>query len=120
MRTRLNEFRNDVKNSITGCLVAIYLKHNGSLPDWSNDEEFVIDDDELGRSIRISMEVSNTYSEDTLVEKWVINQFRVTCDNNLFFECEGCTNEVEWTEVSTDELVGILEILIKFCEKILK
>jgi hypothetical protein len=90
------------------------------MPDWGNDEEFIVEDSELGRSVRISMEVTDASNEQTFVEKWVINQFRVSCDFNLFFECEDCANEVEWTEVSTDELVGILEILIKFCEKILK
>lgn len=99
MKTRLNDFRDKVKTGITGCLIAIYLKHNNSvMPNLSKGEDFKVKGNELGSSIHI-------------------NQFRVSCDFNLYFEYEEGAMEFEWTEVSTDELVDICEVLVKYCNE---
>lgn len=50
-QNELTAFRNNVKDSICSMLTGIYLtKHNGVIPDWSNDEEIIVEDTDSRRS----------------------------------------------------------------------
>lgn len=99
MRTKLNNFRCEVKERICQLLTDIYREqHNGELPKWFDDEEIVVDDDDV---------------EYPMIEKWAINEYRVTLDYNLMFRCGEMNNEFEWTELTTDELVLIYDMIHK-------
>lgn len=116
MRTKLDKLRLEVKEGIVELLTKIYLKHYEVFPKWSEGEEIVIEDGELGHSILIDahIETENGY----IVERCVIEEFRVACDSNLFFVWGEGYNERCWDEESTDALVGIYEYLDRFWNKI--
>lgn len=101
------------KEEIVKIITAKYLADNeGLFPNWEEEEEIVVDDTDIP-TFRISIEVDNTYDESTCIERQAINEYRVTNDGNLFFVCGDCDNEIEYTEVSTDELIAIYELLVK-------
>lgn len=116
MRTKLDNLRLEVKEGIVELLTKIYLKHYEVLPKWSEGEEIVIEDSELGHSICLTdYEVTeNGY----IAEHHTIENFIVTCDSNLYFVWgEGC-NERCWDEENTDALVGLYDYLYRFWNKI--
>lgn len=100
-------FRTHIKEQICKTLTNIFVDLNdGLLPNWEDEEEVYVDADEIGLHLKVEVEVSNTYDDSCYKEDWVISAYVVTLDENLFFHCDD--NELEWTEISTDELVGIL------------
>ena len=119
MKKKLDNFRCEVKEVICQILTDIYKKHNnGLLPNWENDEEIVVEDSELGRTMRIGV-IMGSYNEDYhSIEKWAINEYRVTLDYNLVFWCGENNDEFDWTSLTTDELVMICDYLQKYWEKI--
>lgn len=117
METNINEFRNELKNKIAEVITKIYLKHNDNqMPNWEDEEEIVVEDNEIGRSNYIQMIVD--YGGDNALENWVIEEYRVNCSGELFFWCNDTLEEVVWTEVSTDNLMNIYKALNSFLEKI--
>lgn len=113
IREQLNALLSATKNEIVHLLTEKYLADNDGLyPKWDEDEEIVVDDTDFP-TFRISVDVDNTYDESTCIERQAINEYRVTNDGNLFFVCGDYDNEIEWTEVATDELVAIYYNLLK-------
>lgn len=111
IKIELQKFRASIKDSICHILVECYKENNnGLLPNWENDEEIVIDGSVIN-NLPIIIECSNTYDENTCLEKQMISECRVTLDYNLFFICGEFDDEIEWTDISTDELVKILFML---------
>lgn len=109
-KTQLLEFRYSIKEQICKTLTNIFVDLNdGLLPNWEDEEEVYVEADEIGLRLTVEVEVSNTYDDSRYKEDWGISAYVVTLDENLFFHCED--NELEWTEISTDELVGILDKL---------
>ena len=64
-QNELIAFRYNVKASICCMLVGIYLsKHNGVMPNWSKDEEIIVEDtDSDNCHTTIMLNVGNTYDE---------------------------------------------------------
>ena len=113
IREQLNALLSATKEEIVHLLTEKYLADNDGLyPKWEDDEEIVVDDSDF-RTFRISVDVDNTYDDTRMCEKQAINEYRVTNDGNLFFVCGDYDNEIEWTEVATDELVAIYYNLLK-------
>ena len=113
IREQLNALLGATKNEIVHLLTEKYLADNDGLyPNWEDDEEIVVDGSDF-RTFRISIDMDNTYDDTRLCEKQEINEYRVTNDGNLFFVCGDYDNEIEWTEVATDELVAIYYNLLK-------
>ena len=119
MKKKLDNFRCEVKEKICQILTDIYKKHNnGLLPNWENDEEIVVEDSELGRTMRIGVIMGSYNTDYHCIEKWAINEYRVTLDYNLVFWCGENNDEFDWTRLTTDELVMICDYLQKYWEKI--
>lgn len=115
-KVNLSDFRTSVKEEICKTLTDIYLHLNdGLFPNWEDEEEVYVEADEIGLHLSVEVEISNTYDDSCYKEDWSISVYVVTLDENLFFHCED--NELEWTEISTDELVGILDKLKGCLEK---
>lgn len=114
IKSELHKLISSTKEEIVKIITAKYLADNeGLFPNWEEEEEIVVDDTDIP-TFRISIEVDNTYDESTCIERQAINEYRVTNDGNLFFVCgEDCENEINYTEVSTDELIAIYELLVK-------
>ena len=113
IRKQLNALLSATKNEIVQLITKKYLADNeGLYPIWEDDEEIVVDDTDFP-TFRISVDVDSTYDENACIERQAINEYRVTNDGNLFFVCGDYDNEIEWTEVATDELVAIYYNLLK-------
>ena len=87
----------------------IYLLLNGQEPNFEEDEEYVLDIEGL----TIKVEVYNSYLdvEDTTMENRTITEVRVSLDGNIFLVAYEDDTEIEWKDISTDELVGLANIL---------
>ena len=108
-KKQLQEFRFNIKEQISYKLVVLYKKlNNGNLPNWEDEEEVVITEDEVG-TLRINIVTNDSYDNYCEVEKLPIIKYIVTLDSNLYIVCgEYDDNEVNWQDISTDDLVGIL------------
>ena len=107
IKTQLDSIRVTIKEHICNTLTGIF-KHfnNGNLPNYEEDEEVLVEASQMALHLFVDMEVGNTYNSDTNIEKWEINDYVVTLDNNLFFRVCG-DNEIEWKEIPTDDLFNI-------------
>ena len=86
----------------------IYLLLNGQEPNFEEDEEYVLDIEGL----TIKVEVDKSYKvEDTIMENRTITEVRVSLDGNIFLVPYEDDTEIEWKEISTDELVGLANVL---------
>lgn len=113
----LNDLRFSIKESICSILVDKYKQlHDGQLPNWENDEEVCLTDEQIGLNY-LPIEYDNTYDDDKAIVSTPINCYIVTLDYNLFFWVGDDDQEVEWTEINTDGLVAIEENLLSFINK---
>ena len=86
----------------------IYLLLNGQEPNFEEDEEYVLDIEGL----TIKVEVDKSYKvEDTIMENRTITEVRVSLDGNVFLVAYEDDTEIEWKDISTDELAGLANIL---------
>ena len=108
------EVRTQIKEQICNILVDRYKElHNGELPNWENDEEIVLTEDEIDENDvnYLHIEEYNTYDEYYNVVKYAINRYIVTLDYNLFFEVGDYEEQYDWEEVYLEELAGLLDYL---------
>ena len=87
----------------------IYLLLNGQEPNFEEDEEYVLDIEGLA----IKVEVDNSYLdvEDTTIENRTITEVHISLDGNVFLVGYEDDTEIEWKDISTDELVGLANVL---------
>ena len=108
------EVRTQIKERICNILVDRYKElHNGELPNWEEDEEIVLTEDEIDENDvnYLHIEEYNTYDEYYNVVKYAINRYIVTLDYNLFFEVGDCEEQYDWEEVYLEELAALLDYL---------
>lgn len=117
IQQHLQNTRELCKDSIVRLVTLIYIKHNGQFPNWENDEEISVENSELGSTGYVSVEVSNTDNSFS-IEKWSIEEYRVNVSDELFFWCNDTLEEINWNDVSTDELVAIYTRLHNYYQKI--
>lgn len=105
----INDARKKLADFIVFEVRNIYLLLNGQEPNFEKDEEYVVDIEGL----TIKVEVDNSYLdvEDTIMENRTITEVRVSLDGNVFLVGYGDDTEIEWKEISTDELVGLANVL---------
>ena len=105
----INDARKKLVDFIVFEVHNIYLLLNGQEPNFEEDEEYVLDIEGL----TIKVEVDNSYLdvEDTIMENRTITEVRVSLDGNIFLVGYGDDTEIEWKEISTDELVGLANVL---------
>ena len=87
----------------------IYLLLNGQEPNFEEDEEYVLDVE--GLTIKVEVDDSYLDVEDTIMENRTITEVRVSLDGNIFLVAYEDDTEIEWKEISTDELVGLANVL---------
>lgn len=114
-REMVNELQSQIKEQICNVLVNRYKElHDGQLPNWENDEDIVLTENEISEDkvFYFNVDTYNTYDDFKEVERVAINRYFVTLDYNLFFEDEN-ENEIEWTEVNIYDLADLLDGLNK-------
>lgn len=109
VKRELHKFRTQVKEEICRLLKEKYLEIYDIEPNWEEEDEYILHTCEMNiDKMFLLIEVGNTYDENTYFERQEIQECRVTLDDNLFFICgEDVYNEIDWEEISTDELVDI-------------
>lgn len=105
----INDARKKLVDFIIFEVRNIYLLLNGQEPNFEEDEEYVVDIEGL----TIKVETDNSYLdvEETTMENRTITEVRVSLDGNVFLVGYGDDTEIEWKEISTDELVGLANVL---------
>lgn len=105
----INDAREKLVNFIVFEVRNIYLLLNGQEPNFEEDEEYVLDIEGL----TIKVEVDNSYLdvEDTTIENRTITEVHVSLDGNIFLVGYEDDTEIEWKDISTDELVGLANVL---------
>ena len=105
----INDARKKLVDFIVFEVRNIYLLLNGQEPNFEEDEEYVVDIEGL----TIKVEVDNSYLdvEDTTMENRTITEVRVSLDGNVFLVAYEDDTEIEWKDISTDELVGLANVL---------
>ena len=105
----INDARKKLVDFIVFEVRNIYLLLNGQEPNFEEDEEYVVDIEGL----TIKVETDNSYLdvEETIMENRTITEVRVSLDGNVFLVGYGDDTEIEWKEISTDELVGLANVL---------
>ena len=89
----INDARKKLVDFIAFEVRNIYLLLNGQEPNFEEDEEYVLD------------------VEDTIMENRTITEVRVSLDGNVFLVAYEDDTEIEWKDISTDELAGLANIL---------
>ena len=105
----INDARKKLVDFIVFEVHNIYLLLNGQEPNFEEDEEYVVDIEGL----TIKVETDNSYldAEETTMENRTITEVRVSLDGNVFLVGYGDDTEIEWKDISTDELAGLANIL---------
>ena len=105
----INDARKKLVDFIAFEVRNIYLLLNGQEPNFKEDEEYVLDVEGL----TIKVEVADSYLdvEETTMENRTITEVRVSLDGNVFLVAYEDDTEIEWKEISTDELVGLANVL---------
>lgn len=110
-RKEIQKLQATIKDRICNILADRYRAlHDGQLPNWENDEDIVLTENEISEDkvFYLNVETFNTYDDFKEVERVAINRYFVTLDYNLFFEDEN-ENEIEWTEVDIYDLADLLD-----------
>ena len=105
----INDARKKLVDFIVFEVRNIYFLLNGQEPNFEEGEEYVLDIEGL----TIKVEVDNSYLdvEDTIMENRTITEVRVSLDGNVFLVAYEDDTEIEWKDISTDELVGLANVL---------
>ena len=105
----INIARETLANFIAFEVRNIYLLLNGQEPNFEEDEEYVLDVEGL----TIKVEVDNSYLdvEESTMENRSITEIHVSLDGNIFLVAYEDDTEIEWEDISTDELVGLANVL---------
>ena len=105
----INDARKKLVDFIAFEVRNIYLLLNGQEPNFEEDEEYVVDIEGL----TIKVETDNSYLdvEETTMENRTITEVRVSLDGNVFLVGYGDDTEIEWKDISTDELAGLANVL---------
>ena len=113
---QLADFKEMVKNEISSLLENIYINQYGQQPNWKEGEEIVLSDD-IFPTFRVAIAIGDS-SDNYTVEKWAINEYRVSLDENLFFRCGDDNDEFHFSDITTDELVDIYNLIKRYCDNV--
>ena len=105
----INDARKKLVDFIAFEVRNIYLLLNGQEPNFEEDEEYVLDVE--GLTIKVEVDDSYLDVEETTMENRTITEVRVSLDGNVFLVAYDDDTEIEWKEISTDELVGLANVL---------
>lgn len=105
----INDARKKLVDFIVFEVRNIYLLLNGQEPNFEKDEEYVVDIE--GLTIKVEVDDSYLDVEETTMENRTITEVRVSLDGNVFLVGYGDDTEIEWKDISTDELAVLANIL---------
>ena len=109
---KLTDLRSMVENEIAHILIKVYKNnHSGLLPNWKDDEEIVVTNDEVG-TFNLTIKENNTYDEDVEYNTYQITRYVVTLDSVVYFNTDD-KDEFDCGDIDTDTLINLLWYLKK-------
>lgn len=105
----INDAREKLVDFIAFEVRNIYLLLNGQEPNFEEDEEYVLDIE--GLTIKVVVDNSYLDVEETTMENRTITEVHLSLDGNVFLVAYEDDTEIEWKDISTDELVGLANVL---------
>ena len=109
---KVNELRSMVEDEIAHILIKVYKNnHSGLLPNWEDDEEIVVSNDEVG-TFNLTIKENNTYDEDVEYNTYQIARYIVTLDSVIYFITDD-EDEFDCSDIDTDTLINLLWYLKK-------
>lgn len=105
----INDARKKLVDFIAFEVRNIYLLLNGQEPNFEEDEEYALNIE--GLTIKVEVDDSYLDVEETTMENRTITEVRVSLDGNVFLVAYENDTEIEWKEISTDELAGLANVL---------
>ena len=108
----LNSTRETIKNNIVELVKEIYYQKHNDYPNWVENEVYTIDVRDLSEYVSILVEITDSYNEFPTYERYPINEYIVTLDDDLFFYPAELGDEFHYKEITTDDLVCLYEHLI--------
>ena len=101
--------RKQLKDFIAFEVLNIYRWWNEKAPNFEDGEEYIADVE----GVTIGVDVDNSYLdvEECIKEKRSVIEVHLTLDENVFVVAEGDDTEIEWKDLSTDELAEIANTL---------
>ena len=105
----INDARKKLVDFIAFEVRNIYLLLNGQEPNFEEAEEYALDIE--GLTIKVEVDDSYLDVEETITENRTITEVRVSLDGNVFLVAYEDDTEIEWKEISTDELAGLANVL---------
>jgi hypothetical protein len=112
MRKKLDDLKFEVKEEIVKVLSRMYLDKGNLFPNWSEDEEIVLDANEFKYKVLIATHFESV-NGGYVTEQNTIEEFRITCGGDLYFVWGEGMNEHSWMDSSVEELVGLYEFVTK-------
>lgn len=110
MREKMDDLKFEVKEEIVKTLSRMYLDKGNLLPNWSEDEEIVLDADEFKYKVLIDTHFE-CIKDGYVIEQNTIEEFRITCGGDLYFVWGEGMNEQSWMDSSVEDLVGLYEFV---------
>lgn len=110
MREKMDDLKFEVKEEIVKTLSRMYLDKGNLLPNWSEDEEIVLDADEFKYKVLIDTHFE-CIKDGYVIEQNTIEEFRITCGGDLYLVWGEGMNEQSWMDSSVEELVGLYEFV---------
>ena len=114
----LNSTRETIKNHIVDLVKEVYYQKHNDYPNWDEDEVYTLDMRDLPEYASILVEITDTYDEYNTYERYPINEYIVTLDDDLFFYPAELGDEFHYKEISTDDLVCLYEHLYEVKDKL--
>ena len=110
MRKKLDDLKFEVKEEIVKTLSRMYLDKGNIFPNWSEDEEIIIDANEFKYKVLIDTHFE-CINDGYVIEQNTIEEFRIPCSGDLFFVWGEGMNEQSWMDSSVEELIGLYEFV---------
>lgn len=112
--------REEIKNEIVNLVKEIFIATHGNIPqmvykeDGNTDyyEDWRIDVRNSPNYVSILVEITSSYDECLSYERYPINEYIVTLDDDLYFYPTELEDEIHWKEINTDDLVALYTYLL--------
>lgn len=101
--------RETIKNNIVELVKDIYYQKHNDIP--NGDEVYTLDVRDIPEYATILVEIKNGSDEYTTYERYPINEYIVTLDDDLFFYPAELGDEFHYKEIKTDDLANLYKHL---------
>ena len=108
--------REEIKNEIVNLVKEKFIAIHGDTPQMvykeDGDADWRIDVRNLPNYASVLVEITSSYDEYVSYERYPINEYIVTLDDDLYFYPTELGDDFHWSEINTDDLVALYTHLL--------